>query len=156
MINFLCENENHLQRDSITVRGKRRERIMRMTKNREKVYNEILNSLVPVTAYDVSEKLSEISLTTVYRALEYLYENGFVKKFSLDDYTYYYSSSVHRHFFRCVNCGRLYPIEDCYMEEYEKYLSKTFGFRIEEHFVLFSGLCGTCNEESKIKNSVTQ
>jgi len=123
---------------------------MRMTKNREKVYAEILSSSVPMTAYEVSEKLSEMSLTTVYRALEYLYEAGLLKRFSLGEYTYYYSSSVHRHFFRCISCGKLYPIEECYMEEYEEYLSKTFKFKIHEHFVLFSGLCEACNKQKNV------
>jgi len=124
---------------------------MRMTKNREKVYAEILSSSVPMTAYEVSEKLSEMSLTTVYRALEYLYEAGFLKRFSLGEYTYYYSSSVHRHFFRCINCGKLYPIEECYMEELEEYLSKKFKFKIHEHFVLFSGLCEACNKQKNVE-----
>lgn len=117
---------------------------MRMTKNREQVYKEIINSSVPLTAYEVGERLKNMSLTTVYRALEYLYQNGYLKRFSLDDYTYYYSSSVHRHFFRCVECGRLFPIDECHMHEYENYLSEHFKFKIQEHFVLFSGLCEEC------------
>ncbi|WP_448379137.1 Fur family transcriptional regulator [Fervidobacterium sp.] len=117
---------------------------MRMTKNREQVYKEIINSSVPLTAYEVGERLKNMSLTTVYRALEYLYQNGYLKRFSLDDYTYYYSSSVHRHFFRCVECGRLFPIDECHMNEYENYLSEQFKFKIQEHFVLFSGLCEEC------------
>ncbi len=122
-----------------------------MTKNREKVYAELISSPVPMTAYEMSEKLSEMSLTTVYRALEYLYEAGLLKRFSLGEYNYYYSSSVHRHFFRCINCGKLYPIEECYMEEYEEYLLKTFKIKIHEHFVLFSGLCEACNKQKDVE-----
>jgi len=117
---------------------------VRMTKNREQVYKEIINSSVPLTAYEVSERLKDMSLTTVYRALEYLHQSGYLKRFSLDNYTYYYSSSVHRHFFRCVKCGRLFPIDECHMDEYENYLSGHFKFKIQEHFVLFSGLCEEC------------
>ncbi|AFG35284.1 Fur family transcriptional regulator [Fervidobacterium pennivorans subsp. shakshaketiis] len=120
---------------------------MRMTRNREQVYKEIINSPVPLTAYEVSKRLKDMSLTTVYRALEYLYQTGYLKRFSLDNYTYYYSSSVHRHFFRCVECGRLFPIDECHMHDYEKYLSEHFKFKIQEHFVLFSGLCEDCHKK---------
>lgn len=121
-----------------------------MTKNRELVYKEILNSAVPLTAYEVSNRLKEMSLTTIYRALEYLYQNGYLKRFSLDECTYYYSSESHRHFFRCVQCGKLYPIETCFMEEYEKYVSTHFNFKVYEHFVLFTGLCEKCYQDSLI------
>lgn len=119
----------------------------RMTKNKEKVFNEIMNSSVPLTAYEVNRALSDMSLTTVYRALDYLSKNGYVKSFSLGEFTYYYSAATHRHFFRCSKCGRLFPIEDCYMEDYEREISKRYGFEIEEHFILFSGLCQECREK---------
>lgn len=120
--------------------------MLKMTKNRQQVFDVLLKSKVPLTAYEISKMLEDISLTTVYRSLDYLCEVGHVKYFSLNDFKYYYVSIEHKHFFQCVKCKKLFALDKCMMESYEKYIESHFGFRIFEHFVFFTGLCEDCQK----------
>ncbi|MGC8902861.1 MAG: Fur family transcriptional regulator [Fervidobacterium sp.] len=123
---------------------------MRMTKNRQNVYNLISNSEVPLTAYEISHLLPHISLTTVYRSLEQLVETGSIRYFVLNNFKYYYVNSEHRHFFQCTKCRRLFSVDECYMEPYEKKIEEHFGFKVSEHFVFFTGLCRDCQKEVEV------
>lgn len=123
--------------------------MMRMTKNRQQVYDTLVKSHTPLTAYEISKMLDEMSLTTVYRALDYLYEEGQVKYFVLNDFKYYYVSVEHKHFFQCEKCKKLFVLDECLMENYERYIEDHLGFKVSEHFVFFTGLCKECQELSQ-------
>lgn len=122
--------------------------MFKMTKNRENILQLIEDSSVPLSAYDV-EKLSKTSLPTVYRALDFLLKTGQIKSFSLHQCNYYYPASKHRHFFTCSKCNQFFPIDDCFMGEYEKALQRKMKIEIHEHFVLFTGLCPNCLKEKE-------
>lgn len=124
-------------------------KIMRKTRNRDNIFQIIEASSVPLSAYDI-EKLSKTSLPTVYRALDYLLRTGQIKSFSLHQCSYYYSSSEHRHFFICSKCNHFFPIYDCFIEEYEKHLQRKMKIQIQEHFILFKGLCPKCLQQQEV------
>ncbi len=117
--------------------------VERTTKNRKSVLEIIKESEVPLTAYCIS-KQCDISLPTIYRALDFLTRSGEIKSFTWEHYTYYYSSAEHKHFFRCTSCERLFPLYECSVQDYEKHLEETMGIEIDEHFILFSGTCKEC------------
>ncbi len=119
---------------------------LKMTKNRQLVYELLSKSNVPMTAYEMSRNLEGVSLTTVYRALDYLVASNVVRYFVLNDFKYYYLNSEHKHFFQCTKCGKFFPLDECYMKEYEEHIEKEFGFKISEHFVFFTGLCKECQK----------
>lgn len=121
---------------------------MRLTKNRKIVYNFLLNSKEPLTAYQLFEQLPSMSLTTIYRSLDYLVSKKYLKYFVLNDSKYYYVSLQHKHFFQCTNCKRLFTFSECLMDPYEKYLEKIYDFKVHEHFVFFSGLCNECSNDA--------
>lgn len=124
---------------------------MRMTKNRKVVYDLLLKASEPLTAYQLSKQLPDVSLTTIYRALDYLVNENYLKYFVLNDSKYYYVSINHKHFFQCVSCNRLFVLEECRMNSYEEELEDLYGFEIHEHFVFFSGLCNTCRMTAESK-----
>jgi len=125
--------------------------VERTTKNREIILKIIKESEVPITAYCIS-KQCDISLPTIYRALDFLTRGGEIKSFTLEHYTYYYSSKEHKHFFRCTSCERLFPLYECFVEDYEKRLEESMGIKIDEHFILFSGTCKECLQKKRQKD----
>lgn len=122
---------------------------MKLTKNRQRIYETIFNSKVPLTAYDISSLLKNISLTTVYRALDYLQKEGRIKYIVINDFKYYYSTEVHQHFFQCIKCKKLFTLNACFIQPYEQYIENNVGFKITEHLVFFSGICKNCQREEQ-------
>lgn len=77
----------------------------RLTKNRERVREVLFSSDHPLTAYDISKECPEMSLTTIYRALDYLVRRGQAKSFTFNQYTYFLPSERHEDFFFALRVG---------------------------------------------------
>jgi Fur family ferric uptake transcriptional regulator len=97
-----------------------------------------------------------IGLTTVYRTLELLVQNGLVFKFDFGDGRARYEltespkSMGHHHHLVCTGCRRIIDYTDFINEEIdlltrtEKGLSKKYRFKIADHLIQFYGLCEKC------------
>jgi len=99
-----------------------------------------------------------IGLTTVYRTLELLVQNGLVFKFDFGDGRARFELSEnpqsigHHHHLVCTGCGRIIDYTDFIDEEIEllkrteKGLSKKHHFTIMNHLIQFYGLCDRCQK----------
>jgi Fur family ferric uptake transcriptional regulator len=97
-----------------------------------------------------------IGLTTVYRTLELLVQNGLVFKFDFGDGRARYELSEnpgsigHHHHLVCTGCGRITNYADFIDEEKEllkkteQALSKKYRFQILNHLIQFYGICDKC------------
>ena len=104
----------------------------------------------------VHKVYSSIGLTTVYRTLELLVQNGLVFKFDFGDGRARYELSEtpdnvrHHHHLVCTECGRIIDYTDFIDEEKEllkkteRGLSKKYHFQIMNHLIQFYGLCDAC------------
>ena len=100
-----------------------------------------------------------IGLTTVYRTLELLVQNGLIFKFDFGDGRARYEltesqkSIGHHHHLVCTCCGRVIDYTDFIDEEVEllqkteKALSKKYSFTITNHLIQFYGLCDRCKDK---------
>ncbi|ODN30151.1 Fur family transcriptional regulator [Fervidobacterium thailandense] len=125
----------------------------RLTKNRERVKEILCNSDHPLTAYDISKECPEMSLTTIYRALDYLVRNGHVKSFTFNEYTYFLPSERHEDFFLCTSCGRFFQLEHCFASSYEQNLREK-GMVPKDHLILITGFCSECNEKLHLQTQM--
>ncbi len=121
----------------------------RLTKNRERVREVLFSSEHPLTAYDISKECPEMSLTTIYRALDYLVRKGQVKSFTFNQYTYFLPSERHEDFFLCTSCGKFFQLE-CLAGSYEQNLRER-GMIPSDHLILITGLCNECNEKLRVR-----
>lgn len=93
-----------------------------------------------------------IGLATVYRTIQLLLELNLIDRIDLDDgYVRYEigdmrtSESGHRHHHLiCLECGKVMPFQDDYLEELERRITQTTGFQIVDHEVKFYGRCREC------------
>ena len=89
---------------------------LRMTKQRQAVYDVLMAQLDHPTASEVfvrtKEKMPTISLATVYNCLETLTECGLVKQVNLDRAPSRYcpNQKEHAHFY-CESCGEVSDVE---------------------------------------------
>ena len=92
-----------------------------------------------------------VNLTTVYRNLERLTENGTLLKFksSRDDACVYQYSGEHSRcdehlHIQCGRCGKMLHLEGPEMERFSEAVLQNFGFSLRCGESLLSGLCEKC------------
>ena len=98
---------------------------------------------------DVRSVDEKISRSTVYRNLNLLAENGDISTVN--------SPTAERYDFRCEKhyhvicrmCKKVFdaPIE--YNPDLDKYVSDETNFKIENHVMIFEGVCPDCQKENK-------
>lgn len=96
-----------------------------------------------------------IGLTTVYRQLEKLQEQGLVHKIVTDQgarYQYCDCRSRGRDCFliKCESCGRVEHAECEHLPELYGHLAQEHHFRINPRRTLFYGLCRSCDREAEV------
>ena len=92
-----------------------------------------------------------IGLTTVYRQLEKLCEQGLVHKIVTDAGARYQFCDCHHRgrdcfLIKCEQCGCVEHIDCAHLSELYSHLAQEHHFRINPHRTLFYGLCSSCGE----------
>ncbi len=89
-------------------------------------------------------------MTTVYRELEFLRQQGILVPVSFADGVQRYESAEleHHHHLICIQCN---AIEDVHIEhgeldKAEKVIAKTTGFEVFQHSLEFYGHCRKCQK----------
>ncbi len=92
----------------------------------------------------VKKSLPTISLATVYRNLDWLSENGFIRKIEVGGRQKRFDAITETHYhIRCLNCDRIEDVMNsgfcniCCPEELN-------GFAITGHNIEFFGWCPSC------------
>lgn len=122
----------------------------RLTPQRQAVLRIVAESkamLRPADVYDRAQAADlRLGLTTVYRTLDILAEMGLVQRLHLEDGCQRYAASEqgHRHQLVCSGCGQVVEFTDCDLADLHQRLAQRTHFRIENHWLQFTGLCEAC------------
>ncbi len=103
----------------------------------------------------LQKKASKIGIATVYRNLEFLTEQGILKRYQFGDGKARYElheddAAEHHHHLICENCGdiinysKFVEREKKLIKDLEKELSDKFDFKIDTHQLHFYGKCKKC------------
>ncbi len=112
-----------------------------------------------MTVAEMAELLSasgsEIGIATVYRAVRRFEEEGVLVRSvngSTSKTSYRYSGadtavrSIHRVF--CTSCGRIADLNFKFTDKLEKSVSDATKFTVNDHQILFYGLCPDCKPQN--------
>lgn len=106
-----------------------------------------------IQAHFIKEEIP-IGLTTIYRCLESLVENGLVRKYMLDPASgacfQYVGETKHcdEHFhLKCEKCGELIHLECSFLGEIAPHIMKKHHFQLNTAKTVFYGLCEHCNSK---------
>ena len=114
-----------------------------------------------LTAEDIFRNLTQkgisMGLTTVYRQLEKLTEEGVVRNIYGDKQGYCYqavaqSCQVHYHMV-CTDCGKLLHLDCDKAGNLFSHITEQHGFRIDPGRTVLYGLCSGCHRKNKQKES---
>lgn len=110
------------------------------------------------TAADLAERLHRqgqtVGLTTVYRQLERLCQQGRIHKVLTDEGAYYQYCDAHAHgrdcfMLKCEKCGAIQHLDCSHLGELYQHLMAEHHFAINPHRTLFYGLCEKCSGEEQ-------
>lgn len=128
-----------------------------MTRQQKAVLSCIESFHGGVSAAEVAHLLhargESVGLTTVYRQLEKLHEQGLVHKIVTDDGARYQFCDCHQRgrdcfLIKCEQCGCVEHVDCAHLGELYGHLAQEHHFRINPRRTLFYGLCQSCIREA--------
>jgi Fur family zinc uptake transcriptional regulator len=127
------------------------ERGLRLTPLRREVLQLVARAGKPVKAYDLLDSLRDThgnaAPPTVYRALDFLLENGFIHKLeSINAYVACHHPAVQHQvpFLICDVCDGAQEVCDPRVAELIEAQARTFGFTPQGQTVEVHGVCKNC------------
>ncbi|MDY6991362.1 MAG: Fur family transcriptional regulator [Pseudomonadota bacterium] len=131
-----------------------RQRGVRLTPLRQQVFELILQQQKPIGAYSLLEQLASAqgrhaAPPTVYRALNFLLEQGLIHKItSLNAFTACFQPSAPHigQFLICDYCGDIAEFDAPQVNASLHQQAQQFGFRIEKQIIEITGCCAECQQ----------
>ncbi len=133
---------------------------MRITHQRKVILEELKNlgnhPTVDEVYIAVKKRLPKISMSTVYRGLEVLSKNGYIKKLETIDTQKRFDDNVTSHYhFYCTNCGNIKdaPIKPENLGKLQKEIGEIekimedSGYKVDGYTLEFFGVCKDCDEK---------
>lgn len=131
-----------------------RKRGARLTDQRKTVLRLLCESEKPMSAYELLDGLRDTirnpAPPTVYRALDFLLEQGLVHKLESLHAFVGCSHPEHPHasqFLICGDCGEVAEVEDPTITKSLQAAGKAAGFRTERPVVELLGTCANCADK---------
>jgi Fur family zinc uptake transcriptional regulator len=143
---FSPRTETLLQRATVICDG----RGARLTDLRRQVLGLILDRDAPTGAYDLLDQLRSTrngaAPPTVYRALEFLLEQGLIHKLErLSAFVGCIEGHDHAaQFFICQSCGKVAELEDHELAHALEDAAKRLGFKLGKATIEAEGQCAAC------------
>jgi len=124
-----------------------------MTQQRRVIMEELKKLDTHPTAYGVYElvrkRLPKISLGTVYRNLEILFEFGMIQKLETAGTQKRFDGVTANHYHvRCTKCGRVADVPVALISTIDQIAARASDFEILWHRLEFGGLCPHCRNVS--------
>lgn len=123
----------------------------RFTLIREKVFRLLANTTSGVGAYDLLEQLkvteANAKPATVYRALEFLAEQGFIHKIESTNAFMLCHHFDHTHpvqLLICDKCGNVQELHSSVLSHELNNLASDTGFNVVSQTIEAHGLCASC------------
>lgn len=125
---------------------------MKNTQRRAAILELVDAAAGPVSAEEVFQCLQNrfptLALSTVYRNLERLAEDGLIEKESSPDGIFRYSGREgHGHYLVCTQCHQRIRLHECPLLAIEEQLEEETGYSIDRHQLTLYGKCPVCRKK---------
>jgi Fur family zinc uptake transcriptional regulator len=125
---------------------------VRLTAQRKRVFELICSSKKASSAYELLEELKEsepqAKPPTVYRALDFLMEQGFIHRVeSTNSFISCCSCNAHKHFSHlliCDKCSDVIELQDDKLVASLEQNAEQYGFKVVNHVIESHGICQSC------------
>lgn len=125
---------------------------VRLTPMRRAAYEEMLDHAAPISAYELLDRMQQstgrrLAPPTVYRALEFLLDEGFVHRIESQNAFVVCEHPGERHesiYFVCRDCGASQEVHNTEVREALDAQAATLGFVPKRQVVEVYGSCAAC------------
>jgi len=129
---------------------------VRLTSQRKQVFELISSSKKASSAYELLDSLKQsepqAKPPTVYRALDFLMEQGFIHRVeSTNSFISCCSCNAHKHFSHlliCDKCSDVIELQDDLLVSSLANNAEKYGFNITNHVIESHGICQKCSSEN--------
>ena len=121
--------------------------MQRRTTQREKIQQVFRDAGRPLDVPEAhalaSKQLPKLGIATVYRAVNALVADAFLKTVEMpgEAARYELADLDHHHHFHCTGCGKVFDIEGCALKREP---AVPAGFEVESHEIILYGRCASC------------
>ncbi|EGU33114.1 putative zinc uptake regulation protein [Vibrio sp. N418] len=130
---------------------------VRLTPQRKRVFELICASPKASSAYELLEQLKvsepQAKPPTVYRALDFLLEQGFIHRVeSTNSFIQCCSCNAHKHYSHlliCDKCSNVIELQDDNLVALLASNAEKYGFEITNHVIESHGICQSCSSDNK-------
>jgi Fur family transcriptional regulator, ferric uptake regulator len=125
---------------------------LKYTKQREVIFETILNSNKHLNAEELNVIISEkypnlkIGIATIYRALSFLEEVKLISSVVLDNDGKKFESNIKEHHDHiiCIKCNKIIEFLSNKIEKAQEDIAKENGFKLLNHTMYLYGVCSKC------------
>jgi len=127
------------------------EKVLRKTKQRQRILEILRGTKSHPTAdwiySQVKSEFPKLSLGTVYRNLRLLREQGEIMELDFGStFSRFDGNSENHYHFVCRKCGKVFDVDMRLESILNRKAAKATGFNIEDHRLVFYGLCKRCSK----------
>lgn len=119
-----------------------------MTRYRKSILEMINTSADHLTAeqifFALKERFPSVVMATVYNNLNYLYEQGYIRRISLEGQPERYDKNTRHDHLICRRCGKL---ADITLSDLTADLERQIGFPIDGYDLKIQYICPACREK---------
>ncbi|AKI97002.1 hypothetical protein IX53_03265 [Kosmotoga pacifica] len=146
------------------LRNELRRRKQRMTAQRELILKIFMDSEDEhMSAEEVYRKVLDrrlrISKATVYRTVDLLSDVGLLRRIVFRDgvirYELVNKDEHHHHHIICTECGRVEEFPFDLLDDLEKLIEQSTGYKITDHQLKLYGLCSECAKKKNNEKTET-
>mgnify|MGYP003293880822 CR=1 FL=1 len=124
----------------------------RLTEQKKIVLDEVRSRFDHPTAEEIFNSVHAnypgISKSTVYRNLDVLSQEGLILRIKVTGGDHYDLTTKKHYHVICKKCHKVVDADIKYCESYDKEVEEQTGYSIDQHAMLFEGLCPDCKEEN--------
>lgn len=129
---------------------------LRFTPLREQVFRLILQSPIPIGAYDLLAQLQQLQAKpvappTVYRGLDFLLNHGFIHQLSSSNAFFACCQPDDKHiaaFLLCKTCGNVQEFSHSPIDTVVQQVAKDCDFSIQTTVIELLGICAHCRQDT--------
>lgn len=149
------ERHGHDAPDAGELSAEIRRQDRRLTSQRQAILDALRRHPHPMTNKQIHAAMGEgcCDLATIYRSMKLLVELGLVERFDFGDGVARFElarhhAGGHHHHLICTRCQRVYELDECFPEEFQRRIAERYGFTEVTHKLEFFGICAECRNGS--------
>jgi Fur family ferric uptake transcriptional regulator len=149
-LKMIFNNDARPEPDVATALASFKAKGLRLTGSRRAILEclgETRDWLTPAMIRDRARiRRPSLGLVTVYRTLNWLHQQGLVRRIHLPDGCHGYGLAAlsHGHYLVCKECQQVIEFSTCNLASLEAQICDETGYSIEDHMLQFVGICPSC------------